>query len=287
MDILGISLLNGISYAMFLFLLAAGLSLVLGFMGILNLAHGSIFMVGGYVGLVTAQATKNFILGIIAGMLASGVFGLLIERGTLRFLSKQVLDQILVTFGFVYLTTNATLWIWGAWPKSAFVPSILASSVSIGGEQIAVYRFAVIIIGAATCFGLWWLQEKTRLGAIIRAGMDDAQMTSGLGINLTPITIGAFCFAASIAGFAAVIGGPLLGFMDPDIGSRMLFVALPVVIVGGVGSVQGTLVGAFAIGIANTLVATYFPDYALFVTYLVMVLILLIKPWGVLGRKAY
>ncbi len=285
MEILSISLLTGISYGIVLFLIAAGLSLVLGFMGILNLAHGAIFMVGGYVGITVAKATGNLILGILAGAFASGLLGLLIERGVLRHLRQQVLEQVLVTFGFVYMITNATLWIWGTDPKSAFIPSILAGSISIGEFQFPVHRLAIIIIGVATCFGLWWLQEKTRLGAIVRAGMDDAQMTSGLGINLTPITVGAFAFGSALAGFGAVVGAPLLGFVDPNTGTNMLFVTLAVVIVGGVGSVQGTLAGALLIGTIYILTNTYYPPLAIFTMYLLVVLILLLRPRGLLGRK--
>ncbi len=287
MEAVLVTLLNGISYGMVLFLIAAGLSLVLGFMGILNLAHGAIFMVGGYVGIAVAQATGNFIYGVLAGILASGLLGLLIERATLRYLHKQVLEQVLVTFGFVYIIANATLWVWGAWPKPAFIPYILAGSASIGVFQFPVHRFAIIVIGAAICFGLWWLQEKTRLGAIIRAGMDDAQMTSGIGINLTPITIGAFGFGSALAGLAAVVGTLFLGFMDPGIGTRLLFVALAVVVVGGVGSVQGALAGALLIGTINTLATTYFSELGLFTMYILMVLILLLRPSGLLGRRVY
>jgi branched-chain amino acid transport system permease protein len=284
MEKLGISLLSGITYGMVLFLIAAGLSLVLGFMGVLNLAHGAVFMVGGYVGLTVAEATGNFIFGVLAGSFASGMVGLVIERGFLRHLYKQVLEQVLVTFGFVYIIANASLWVWGPIPKPAFVPSLLAGSISTGEFQFPVHHFALIIIGAATCFGLWWLQEKTRLGAIIRAGMDDAQMTSGLGINLTPITIGAFLFGSALAGFAAVVGALFLGFMDPTTGTRLLFVALAVVIVGGVGSVEGALVGALLIGIIHTLAATYISELAMFTMYIVMILVLLFRPRGLLGR---
>jgi branched-chain amino acid transport system permease protein len=285
MERLGLSLLVGISWGMVLFLIAVGLSVVLGIMGILNLAHGVIFMFGGYIGITVAKLTNNFICGIFAGALASGMLGLLMERGVLRFLYKQILEQVLVTFGFVYIITNATLWIWGTWPKTGYVPSILAGSIPIGQVHFPVYRFALLAIGGAICVGLWWLQEKAKYGAIIRAGMDDAQMVSGLGINLTPITIVAFFLGSALAGSAAVLGAPLLGFVDPNTGAGMLFVALAVVIVGGVGSVQGALAGALLTGIINTLAVTYFPGLAVFAQYLLMVFILLLRPSGLLGRK--
>jgi len=136
------------------------------------------------------------------------------------------------------------------------------------------------------CLGLWWLQEKTKVGAIIRAGMDDAEMASGLGINLTPITIGAFFLGSALAGFAGVVGTPLLGQINLDAGVTMLIVALAVCVVGGIGSIQGAMVGALLIGIATALTATYLPVLAMFMIYIVMVLILVLRPSGLMGRKS-
>jgi branched-chain amino acid transport system permease protein len=242
-------------------------------------------MLGGYIGITLAKATGGFIYGVLAGTFAGGLMGLIIERGFLRSLYKKVLEQVLVTFGFVYIITNATLWIWGAWPKSAVVPSLLAGYIPTGEYQFPICRLAIILIGALICLGLWWLEEKTKIGAIIRAGMDDAQMTGGLGINLAPITIAAFCLGSALAGFAAVVGGLVLGFVNPDTGTNTLFTALAVVIVGGVGSVQGTLAGGLVVGIMNALVTTYFPEFAMFTTYIIMVLILLFKPRGLLASR--
>ncbi len=285
MEQFGLSFLLGISYGMVLFLIAVGLSVVLGFMGILNLAHGVIFMIGGYTGITVARSTDNFIYGILAGGLASGILGLLMERGVLRFLYKQILDQVLVTFGFVYIITNAAYWIWGTFPMAAYVPSGLAGSISIGEVQFPLHRLTILAIGGGVCLGLWWLQEKTRYGAVVRAGMDDVQMVSGLGINVVPITIATFFLGSALAGSAAILGGPILGFVNPGTGTDILFIALAVVIVGGVGSVQGTLAGALIIGVINTLATTYVPGLAMFSMYLLMVLILLLRPSGLLGRK--
>jgi len=285
MEQLGLSLLLGISYGMVLFLIAVGLSVILGFMGILNLAHGVIFMLGGYVGITVARSTDNFIYGVLTGALASGILGLLIERGVLRFLYRQVLDQVLVTFGCVYIITNAAYWIWGTFPVAAYVPPELAGSLSIGQVQFPVYRLTTLGVGGAICLGLWWIQEKTRYGAVVRATMENAQMVSGLGINVTPVTIVTFFLGSALAGSAAILGGPMLGFINPGIGTDVLFTALAVVVVGGVGSVQGTLAGALMIGMINTLTTTYLPELAIFSMYLLMVLILLVRPRGLLGRK--
>jgi branched-chain amino acid transport system permease protein len=285
MEFLYASLLVGLSYGMVLFLIAAGLSFMLGLMGIVNLAHGAIFMVGGYIGLTVATTTGNFVLGILAGTLAAAVVGLFIERATLRQLYKQPLEQILVTFGFVYVITNITLWIWGPYPKIGFTPSILDGSITIGESSFPVYRLAIIVIGLAVYFLLWWLQSRTKIGAIVRAGMDDAPMTSALGKNLSPVTIGAFVFGSAIAGFAGFVGIAALGSIDVGTGSRIIFLALGVCIVGGVGSVHGALVGALLIGIVESLIGFYFPEVALFTMYILMIIILLFKPSGLLGRE--
>jgi branched-chain amino acid transport system permease protein len=242
-------------------------------------------MTGAYMGLTVAKLTGSLIIGILAGAILAGMVSLIIERLFLCQLYKQELEQILVTFGFVYIITNLHLWIYGAWPKSAFVPSILSGSMTIGRFGFPIHRLAVIMMGGALCVGLWWLQEKTKIGARIRAGMDDAEMVSGLGINLRPINIGAFCLGAILAGFAGVVGAPVLGGVNLNTGTDIFFVAIAVCIVGGVGSVQGALVGAVLIGIATTLVSTYFPVLAMFVMYILMVLILIFKPSGLLGRK--
>jgi branched-chain amino acid transport system permease protein len=279
------TLLNGISYGMVLFLIAAGLSLILGLMGIVNLAHGVIFILGGFVGIAVAKWTGSFLLAVLAGAATSGVAGLIIERGCLRLLYKQRLPQVLVTFGFVYIITNLMLWIWGPHPRSAFVPSYFAGSVMIAGVSFPFHRFAVIAVGAAMGVGLWVLQEKTKVGAIIRAGMDNAEMVSGLGINLTPINIGAFFFGSAIAGASCVIGVQLFGSVAFSDGIDILLMAVAVVIIGGVGSVQGSLAGALLIGIIDTFGRVYFPVIAEYTMYLVLIFVLMVRPSGLLGRK--
>jgi len=285
MGIVIINLLNGVAYGMVLFLIASGLSVILGLMGIVHLAHGAIFIAGGFVGLTIAKGTGSFLLAVLAGAFTSGLAGLIIERGFLRLLLKQELEQVLVTFGFVYIIGNVILWIWGAWPRAAFVPSYFSGSVAIMGSHFPVHRFAVIAIGAAICIGLWWLQEKTRTGAIIRAGMDNAEMVGGLGINLTPINIGAFFLGSFIAGGGCVIGVQLFGSIAHNDGVNMLLTAIAVCIIGGIGSVQGALVGALLIGIIDNFGRVYFPVMAPWTMYLLLILVLMVRPSGLLGRK--
>ena len=285
MDIVLVTILSGISYGVVLFLIAAGLSLVLGLMGIVNLAHGVLVMAGAYLGLYVAKATGSLTLGMLAGAFLAGILGLLIDRGFLRKIYSLQLEQILLTFGFVYIITNIHLWIYGAWPVSAFVPSILDGSFEIGRFSFPVFRLIIILIGIIICPLLWWVQDRTKIGAIIRGGMDDPDMVSSLGINLIPINIVAFFVASCLAGFAGVIGASPLGGVSLELGQEMVFLAIAVVVVGGVGSVQGTLVGALLIGIFTALAGTYSSRIAIFVPYALMVAILILKPRGLLGKK--
>jgi branched-chain amino acid transport system permease protein len=185
----------------------------------------------------------------------------------------------------MYIVTNLHLWIYGPRPKSALVPQALAGSILIGQFTFPVYRIAVIFAGGLLCLVLWYLQEKTKVGAIIRAGMDDPQMARGLGINLTPVNVGAFCLGAGLAGFAGFAGAPVLGGANLATGTEMFFTAIAVCIVGGVGSVQGALAGALLIGVATIFVGAYLPDMATYVTYMLMVIVLLFRPAGLLGAK--
>ena len=285
MEIFAVSFVAGISLGLLFFLIAAGLSLVMGLMGIVNLAHGHLVMVGAYFGVFVAKTTGNFALGILAGSGAAGLVGLGIERGFLRGLYRRELEQILVTFGFVYIITNLHLWIYGARGKGPFVPEAWAGTVLIGEHSLPIHRLAVIGIGVAIYLALWWLQDKTRLGAIIRAGMDDKEMVSGLGINLIPITVGIFFLGSAIAGFAGVIGAPLIGGLSLGMGLTLLTVALAVVIVGGMGSIHGAMAGALLIGVAIVLMTTYLPVLAMFIMYIAMILILIFRPSGLLGRR--
>jgi len=286
MDVLVVSALSGLTYGMVLFLLATGLSIVLGLMGIVNLAHGTLFMVGAYTGLTVGRVTGSFTLAILAGVISAGIAGLIIERGFLRQLYKRELEQILVTFGFIYICWNIHIWIYGPYPLPGFVPSVLAHAITIGAFDFSDYRLAVIAIGAVMCIVLYLLQERTKIGAIIRAGMDDPEIVFASGINLRSVNIGAFCFGAMLAGFAGTIGVPVLGSVVPSTGGDVIFVAIAVCIVGGVGSILGAMIGALLIGIVTSLAEAYLPVTAMYVMYILMVIILVFKPSGIIGRRA-
>ncbi|UCF73803.1 MAG: branched-chain amino acid ABC transporter permease [Deltaproteobacteria bacterium] len=280
-----INLLNGLSYGMVLFLIASGMSVVMGAMNIINLAHGVLYMVGGYVGwTIAVQFGAPFVLGLLTGGLAAGLVGLAIERGFLRLLYKQPNEQVLLTFGFVYILTNLSLWIWGGWPRMPFTAKVLSGSVEILGKAYPKARLATILIGFILAIVLWWLQDKTRVGAMVRAGMDNKEMTMGLGINLERLFALVFFVASCIAGVAGVLGAQLLGVYNA-LGLEILLLALIVIIVGGVGSVQGALLGGILIGVIDAFGRALFPKLAMFTMYFTMIIILLVRPSGLLGRR--
>lgn len=280
-----LTFLNGISYGMLLFLIASGMSIVMGLMGIINLAHGALYMVGGYVGwTIAVQYDLNFGLAVFLGGCAGGLTGLIMERGFLRRLYKQPNEQVLVTFGFVYILSNLCTWIWGPRRRLQFTGESLSGLIHIGGIPFPMTRVFIIITGIVVAIVLWWLQDKTRFGAMVRAGMEDKEMTMGLGINLERVSMLVFFLAAFVAGIAGVIGAQLLGVYS-WLGTDILVLALVVVIVGGMGSVQGALLGGIVIGLIDTVFKTLFPQFSMFTIYLAMIIILMVRPSGLWGRR--
>ena len=279
-----INLLNGISFGSVLFIMASGLSITFGLMGILNLSHGALYMIGGYIGwTIAVQYGLNFELAALIGGLVAGAVGLFIEHGFLRHLYKQPNEQALLTFGFVYILTNLCLWIWGPLARPAFTARFLSGSFPIGHWSYPIVRADIIITGLVLAAGLWWLQDKTRVGAIVRAGMDDKEMTMGLGVNLERVSVTLFFIGSFLAGFAGVIGAQFLG-INLQFGINILLLALAVIVVGGIGSVEGTLLGSMLIGIIDTFGKALFPGIAMFLIYFTMIVILLFKPVGLIGK---
>jgi branched-chain amino acid transport system permease protein len=279
------NLFNGVTIGMVYFLIAAGLSIVLGVMGITNLAHGSIFMIGAYSGwTIAVQLNLNYYLALIVGGLVAGAVGMILERGFLRALYKQPNEQVLVTFGFVLVLGNLVIWTWGAASHLQFTAPGLMGTVQLGGVFFAKVRIFMLGVGLALAVILWWVQDRTRVGAMVRAGMDDKEMIMGLGINLPLVSSLVFFLAAFIAGFAGVMGSSIIG-LNPGMGLDILLLALIVTIVGGIGSIQGALLGGVLIGVLDTFGKVLFPQFGLFTMYLAMVIILLVRPRGLLGRR--
>jgi branched-chain amino acid transport system permease protein len=275
---------NGISYGALLFLLASGLSLIFGVMRIVNLSHGSFFLLGGYVALTVIWTTGSWLLAIPVAALVIAVMGLLMERVFLRPLGFDPLRQVLLTVGFAYLFQQAALDIWGGDNLDITPPAMLRESAVIGGFYFPLYR--VFMIGMALFMGLilWLTMEKTRMGAMVRATVDDAEMARGVGINTSRVSMFIFALGAFLAGLGGVIGGAFLG-VYPGLDFAILPIAFAVVIIGGMGSLTGAAVGSLLVGLADNFGKALFPEVSYFTLYAPMVLILALKPTGLFGRE--
>ena len=276
--------LNGLSYGVLLFLLSVGLTLIFGMLDVVNLAHGSFYMLGAYAGLALIAATGNFWLALIAAPTVVGGLGMLVERTCLRPLYRRPpLDQILLTFGFIYLFEDVVKWIWGGRIRSIPSPALFSGSVTLFGATIPSYRVFVIVFGLTVAAALWALIERTRLGSIIRAGVFDAEMTAGLGINVHRVFTGVFGFGAALAALSGVIAGPIQSAY-PAMGTEILVRTLIVVVVCGLGSLKGSPAGSLIIGQAETFGKAWLPDTAMLIIYVVMALVVLLRPQGLFGR---
>jgi branched-chain amino acid transport system permease protein len=275
---------NGISYGALLFLLGAGLSLIFGVMRIVNLSHGSYFLLGGYVALTVIWTTGSWLLAMPVAALAIAAVGLLMERIFLRPLGFDPLRQVLLTVGFAFLFQQAALDIWGGNNMDINPPAELTRSVQIAGIYVPLYRVFMIVMALAIGIALWLAMEKTRMGAAVRATVDDAQMARGVGIDTNRISMFIFALGAFLAALGGVIGGAFLGIY-PGLDFEMLPLAFAVVIIGGMGSLGGAAIGALAVGLADNFGKALFPELSYFTLYAPMVLILAIKPVGLFGRE--
>lgn len=279
-----IQVFNGISYGALLFLLAGGLSLIFGVMRIVNLAHGSYFMLGGYVALTVIWTTGSWVLAIPVAALTIAVVGLLMERVFLRPLGFDPLRQVLLTVGFAFLFQQGALDIWGGDNFTITPPAALEASTVIGGIYFPLYR--VFMIGVAVAIGLtiWLVMEKTRMGAMVRAAVDDSEMARGVGVDTSRVSMFIFALGAFLAALGGVIGGAFLG-VYPGLDFEILPIAFAVVIIGGMGSLGGAAIGSLLVGLADNFGKALFPEVSYFTLYAPMVLILALKPTGLFGRE--
>ncbi|PYM14565.1 MAG: branched-chain amino acid ABC transporter permease [Candidatus Rokuibacteriota bacterium] len=277
-----IQTLNGLSFGMLLFLLAAGLSLIFGLMRILNLAHGSYYVLGAYVALSVVQATGSLLLATIAGIAAVTVLGILMERLLLRRLPTEELPQALLTFGLLLIIGDLSLWIWGGTPQTLPRPEALSRSLRLGPLVFPSYRLFVIGVGAVVGVLLWVFQERTRLGAMIRAAIDDAEIARATGIDVSKLSTAVFALGAALAALGGIIGGPLLG-VYPGADFEILLLAFVVVIIGGLGSLKGALFGGLVVGLLDNFGKALFPELAMFTIFAPMAIILAVRPTGLFG----
>jgi branched-chain amino acid transport system permease protein len=275
---------NGVSYGALLFLVGSGLSLIFGVMRIVNLSHGSYFLLGGYVALSVIWSTGSWLLSIPVAAITIAFVGLVMERVFLRPLGFDPLRQVLLTVGFAFLFQQAALDIWSGNPFDIHPPAALTRSIVVGGLHLPLYR--IFMIGVALLIGitLWLVMEKTRLGAAVRATVDDAQMARGVGIDTSRISMMIFALGAFLAALGGVIGGGFLG-VYPGLDFEILPIAFAVVIIGGMGSLSGAAVGALIVGLTDNFGKALFPEISYFTLYAPMALILAVKPTGLFGRE--
>lgn len=277
--------LNGLAYGMLLFLLAAGLSLIFGLMEVVNLAHGAFYMLGAYLALSIVRWTGSFWIAAVIAPLALGALGFALEWEFLRPLYRRThLDQILLTFGFAFVLSDLARWWWGADVQSLAPPPGLDRSIPLLGTLFPSYRLFVIAFGAVLAGGLWIGLSRTRLGAMVRAGVANREMTQALGIDIGLVFTGVFAFGAALAGLAGVIAAPIQGVF-PGVDFETLIVTLIVVVVGGLGTVTGSFWGSLLIGEVDTFGKTLVPQVALVAIYLVMAAVLLVRPAGLFGGR--
>ncbi len=275
--------LNGVSFGMLLFLLAAGLSLVFGLMRIVNLTHGSFYLLGAYIGFTVIGRTGSFLVALAVVPLGVAVVGLLMHRFLLRRVPKAELSQVLLTFGLLFIFADLTLWYWGGYSHVLPKPPFLATSLTMGTIVFPAYRVFVIATGIVIALLFWLVLERTKLGSMVRAGVDDEEMVGGLGINTPRLFTAVFTLGAFLAALSGVIGGPFVGAY-PGADFDVLLLALVVVIVGGLGSIGGAFVGSLLVGLTDTFGRALFPELSMFTIFAPMAIILALRPRGLFGR---
>ena len=273
---------NGLSFGMLLFVLAAGLSLIFGLCRIVNLSHGSFYLLGGYIGFSTVRLTGNFPLAVGLSMLSMAILGMLTERFLLRRFRVKPLAQVLLTFGLIFVFQDLAIWIWGGTPVLLKKLPILTGATNIFGFYYPTYRLLILLIGLLILFFLWWLLIRTRLGIFIRAAVDDGEMANGVGIRMNFLMTMAFGFGTLLTGLAGSIGAPFLG-VYPGLDIEVLLYAMAVVIVGGLGSLKGSFLGALMVGLVDSMAKALWPETGMFSMFALMALVLILKPTGLFG----
>jgi branched-chain amino acid transport system permease protein len=295
--------LNGLQFGVMLFVMAAGLTLVFGVMGLINLAHGSLYMIGAFECAMVATATGSFWLGLVASLAAAAMAGVVVEVLVIRRLyDRDHLDQVLATFALILIFSEATRWLFGSFPLYLNTPDILSGAVTFpGGFRYPAYRLAIIMVGIGVAVGLFWLIGSTRLGIRIRAGQSDRQMIAALGVDIGKLYTVVFALGAALAGFAGALVGAIQS-VQIGMGEPVLILAFVVIVIGGIGSITGALVGAILVGLTDTLGRTMLPivfgtfmdnasatstgsALASMLIYILMAAVLVFRPTGLFGAK--
>jgi Branched-chain amino acid ABC-type transport system, permease components len=280
--------LNGLTLGALYFLVASGFTLVFGLMRNVNLAHGALYLLGAYVGWTVADKTEYWLLGVAAGFAATAVLGLGLQLLIFRRMEGQDLRQTMVTIGISIVLADLMLWFWGGETYQFTPPEVIDGSLALPftpNWRYPSYRIALLVAAAAIGIGLWLFLNRTKVGMMIRAGVDDRAMLAASGVNVQRVFAITFMVGAGLAGFAGVVGGTALS-IAPGEDVRYLLASLIVVIVGGLGSITGAAVGALIIGLAEQYGLAYSPTYGAVYTFLILVAALALRPQGLMGRKA-
>jgi branched-chain amino acid transport system permease protein len=277
-----LQILNGVSWGMLLFLIASGFTLTFGLMRVISVAHGSFYMLGGYLALSVVRSTGSFSLGAIGSVLAMGIVGMGIYRALLRH-NLGELEQVFLTFGLLFLLGDIALWVWTGHPALITKPKAFDGVVRLWDSTYPLYRLFVIATGLIVAAFLWWFQERTRYGALIRAGVDDEEMSRAIGINIALLKTLVFGLGTALAALGGVLGGPLMG-MYPGLDLEVLLLAMVVVVVGGVGSLLGAFVSSLIVGLADNLGKVVLPELSLFLVFAIMAIVLVVRPSGLFGK---
>jgi branched-chain amino acid transport system permease protein len=297
-------ILNGLQFGIMLFLMAAGLTLIFGVMGLINLAHGSLYMIGAFAAAATAGATGSFLLALVAALAAAAIVGAIVEIVVIRRLYCAAhLDKVLATFALILIFSEGTRWIFGSFPLFLDVPSYLTGPVSLpGGIQYSLYRLALIVIGLLVALGLWWLTARTRLGIQIRAGKNDREMIAALGVDISKLYTRVFALGAALAGLAGALVGAIQS-VQVGMGEPVLILAFVVIVIGGIGSIKGAFIGSLLVGLTDTLGGIFLPELfklymesgaasqtgsalASMAVYILMSIVLVWRPTGLFGARA-
>jgi branched-chain amino acid transport system permease protein len=296
-------LLNGLQYGVMLFLMAAGLTLVFGIMNLVNLAHGSLYMIGAYFAVALIGWSGNYLAGVALALLATLVVGMLVEVIALRALyDRDHLDQVLATFGLILFFNELVSIIWGRGAQYASLPSFLQGHIDLfTGSRYPVYRASILVIGLIVALLLWYIVTRTRLGMLIRAGASNRAMVGALGVNIKLLYTVVFGFGAALAGLAGLLAGPIYA-VQPGMGELILIQVFVVIVIGGIGSIRGALVGAVIVGVVDTLGRAFLkpllgtiisgpaaeaagPALASMLIYLLMAVVLAVKPAGLFTSR--
>jgi branched-chain amino acid transport system permease protein len=273
---------NGLTFAALLFLVASGFTLIFGLMRIVNLAHGAMYLMGGYVAYAVISKSESFILGVAAAAAAVALLGL-VEQALLRFVKGVELRQVMLTLGLALMIDDAALVLFGGDTFTVPIPELLKGPLQFGGFSYPRYRLFVLAVGILVFALLWLLMNRTRLGALIRAGVDDSETVEAMGINIRKVFVITFMLGMGLAGVAGALGGAFLS-LYPTSDAEILVYSLAVVVIGGRGSLAGAALGSLAVALLSTFGQIWFPELAYFVIFGPMALLLAFRPHGLFGR---